>query len=121
MSEKRLSECSSPSWFPNDWYGYGQPDERLVCFRHCCNICHFDITARPPDPADFAVYGLPKSTIAAPRSAIISVGELVLPDVMHGMTDASITRSPSMPRTLSVGSTTALSSSARPILQVPTG
>jgi hypothetical protein len=39
--------------------------------------------------------------ICAARSAIISVGELVLPEVIVGITDASITRSPSIPRTRS--------------------
>ena len=37
--------------------------------------------------------------ILAPLSAIISVGELVLPLVMVGMIEASMTRRPSMPRT----------------------
>ncbi len=55
------------------------------------------------------------------RSAIISVGEFVLPDVMNGITDASTIRSPAMPRTRNRLSTTARSSSARPIRQVPTG
>ncbi len=49
------------------------------------------------------------------------VGELVLPEVMVGMTDASTTRRPSMPRTRSCASTTAPASSARPMRQVPTG
>ena len=34
------------------------------------------------------------STISAPRSAIINVGEFVFPDVINGITDASITLSP---------------------------
>lgn len=34
----------------------------------------------------------------AARSAIISVGELVLPEVMVGMTDASAMRRPATPR-----------------------
>jgi len=51
----------------------------------------------------------------------MSVGELVLPEVMVGMTDASMTRSRSMPRTLRSASTTAIVSVERPILQVPTG
>lgn len=38
-------------------------------------------------------------TSSLPRSAIIRVGEFVLPEVMVGMTDASMTRSRSMPRT----------------------
>jgi hypothetical protein len=35
--------------------------------------------------------------IAAPFSAIIAVGVLVLPDVMVGITEASITRNPAIP------------------------
>ena len=40
-------------------------------------------------------------------SAIISVGELVLPDVIRGITEASITRRRPTPRTRSRSSTTA--------------
>src|SRR5690606_7981099 len=56
---------------------------------------------------------------AAPCWAIMMEGELVLPDVMLGMMEASITRSPSTPYTRNCGSTTAIAST--PILQVPTG
>ena len=45
-------------------------------------------------------------------------GAFVFPPVMLGMIEASATRSPSMPRTRSAGSTTARSSV--PIRQVPT-
>src|SRR6266446_645528 len=57
--------------------------------------------------------------IAAPFSPIMIVGALVLPVVTVGITEASMTRSPSSPRTLRRGSTTAIASV--PILQVPTG
>lgn len=51
-------------------------------------------------------------------SPIIIAGAFVFPPVIPGMIDASATRSPSMPRTRSSGSTTARSSV--PIRQVPT-
>ena len=54
-------------------------------------------------------------------SAIIRVGELVLPLVISGITPASTTRRPRMPRTRRCESTTAIGSSSRPILVVPTG
>src|SRR5581483_2967413 len=49
------------------------------------------------------------------RSAIMIVGAFVLPRTSVGMTEASTTRRPSIPRTRSSSSTT------RPIAQVPTG
>jgi len=63
---------------------------------------------------------------SAARSAIAITGALVLPRGTVGMTDASATRSPSMPRTRSSGSTTlacrlAATREFPPIAQVPTG
>jgi len=49
----------------------------------------------------------------------MTVGAFVLPEVIVGMIDASMTRSPRTPRSLSRSSTTAIGSS--PILHVPTG
>ena len=51
--------------------------------------------------------------------AIISTGALILPDGMVGMTEASTTRSPSIPCTARRSSTTASGSPAGPILHVP--
>ncbi len=59
--------------------------------------------------------------MAAPFSAIIMVGALVLPDVIVGITEASITRSRSMPITRSRSSTTVIGSLLSPIFAVPTG
>src|SRR6478609_3741494 len=52
-------------------------------------------------------------------SAIMIVGALVLPDIRSGITEASTTRRPSMPRTRSRWSTTA--SGSLPIRQVEVG
>ena len=57
--------------------------------------------------------------ISAPFSPIMMVGTLVLPVVSVGITEASITRKPAMPRSLKRLSTTLAGSS--PIRQVPTG
>ena len=49
---------------------------------------------------------------SAARSAIIKTGELVLPEVMVGMIEASAMRRPASPRRRNLGSTTALSSAS---------
>src|SRR5215470_18821267 len=54
-----------------------------------------------------------------PFSAIMMVAGWILGDGITGITDASTTRKPSMPRTRNSGSTTEFSSS--PIRQVPQG
>ena len=54
--------------------------------------------------------------IAAPFSAIVIVAASALVDVTAGMTEASMTLSPSMPCTLSSSSTTAIA--WLPIMQV---
>lgn len=56
---------------------------------------------------------------SAALSAIIIVGAFVFPATTRGITEASTTRSPSIPRTRNLSSTTA--SSSLPILQVPAG
>ena len=57
--------------------------------------------------------------ISEPFSATMIVAGWMFGDGMAGMTEASATRKPSMPRTRNALSTTALSSS--PIRQVPQG
>ena len=56
---------------------------------------------------------------SAAFSPIMMAGALVLPLTITGMTDASATRSPAMPWTMSRASTTAIGSV--PMRQVPTG
>src|SRR6266540_945963 len=56
---------------------------------------------------------------SAAFSPIMTEGALVLPRVMRGITDASATRRPEIPRTRSSGSTTDWS--LAPMAQVPTG
>ena len=59
--------------------------------------------------------------ISLARSAIINVGEFVLPEVIVGITDASTTRNPLTPITRKRESTTAAGSLSVPIRHVPTG
>ena len=61
----------------------------------------------------------PCSTMRAAFSPIMIDGALVFPDVSVGMIEASATRSPEMPRTRRLSSTTAAAS--LPIRQVPDG
>jgi hypothetical protein len=63
----------------------------------------------------------PRSRSTAARSAIISVGALVLPLVMVGITLASAMRRPGHAAHAQLASTTAIGSSAGPSSQVPTG
>src|SRR5690606_12155054 len=64
--------------------------------------------------------GLP-STLSAARSPTITAAALLLPPINSGKTEASATRSPSMPMTLRSGSTTLAGSPTRPMRAVPQG
>ena len=59
------------------------------------------------------------SNQSAAFSAIMMVGALVFPPMIFGITEASITRRASTPRTRKRGSTT--DSASTPMRQVPTG
>src|SRR5690606_23365401 len=74
--------------------------------RTVCGVLHCPQAARP-------------RSRSAVRSAIMVTGALVLPPGSSGITEASTTRRPSMPRTRSCGSTTAAAS--LPMRQVPAG
>lgn len=65
--------------------------------------------------------GASSNIISDAFSAIIKVGEFVLPDVIVGMTEASTTLNPRIPWTFKRSSTTAILSLDGPILHVPTG
>lgn len=58
--------------------------------------------------------------ISAAFSPIMKATEFVCPPGMSGMIEASTTRRPLIPRTLSLGSTTDSGSESGPILHVPT-
>jgi hypothetical protein len=58
---------------------------------------------------------------SATFSAIMMTGALMLPPTKSGVTEASTTRKPSIPKTRSSPSTTAVLSLSVPILQVPSG
>ena len=75
---------------------------------------------RPDDtraPCPTARYRPSARIKSAARNPIIIAGPLVLPDTSVGMIDVSATRSPSTPRTRSLGSTTAVGST--PMRAVP--
>src|SRR5437879_3340889 len=83
-------------------------------------MCHIVAQRRRFCLPDYAAILVASSrTRSADFSPIIIVAALVLPDTTVGMTEASATRRPSIPRTLSSGSTTAIAST--PILQVLVG
>lgn len=71
--------------------------------------------------AMFRAFAQSSRIMSLARSAIIKVGEFVLPEVIVGMIEASTTRCPVTPITRKRESTTASLSSTRPMLHVPTG
>ena len=83
-----------------------RPDLQVGGALHCMR--------RTREPQDWA------SICSAARHASMMVGALVLPEVMEGNTEASTTRSASMPCTRSCASTTE-SRASGPIAHVPTG
>ena len=108
-------------WSPFTWpiNLTGLPAATLPCGfdRDGMSICSIeDVAAAVQRPFWFQLY-----VMRAPLLAIIAVGVLVFPDVIVGMTEASMTRRPSMPRMRRRASSGASGSVSRPILIVPTG
>src|SRR3990167_6276982 len=90
----------------NAWLSGAERQDNTFTHRRQCGGGR--LTGRRFDAAVAASYRdfASSKIIAAPFSAIIMVGELVLPEVIDGITEASATRTPSMPTTRRRASTT---------------
>ena len=116
---RRAQQNCSEEWGQNE---SGKTHECILLQREAISTSAFPSQNACAAPIHQAAICVPScKIIAAPFSAIIAVGVLVLPEVIVGITEASTTRRPSRPKKRSRSSTTAEGVAGEPHLAVPTG